>query len=62
MRTNEIIKEFEEKICPHCIHYDNKDYMECKIKIKIDGEADCINYKCDDYIRRKRKNENNIIS
>ena len=54
METNDIIKEFKEKICPHCIHYGKKDYMDCNIVMQIDGEANCIKYKCDDYIRNKK--------
>ena len=54
METNDIIKKFKEKICPHCIHYGKKDYMDCNIVMQIDGEANCIKYKCDDYIRNKK--------
>lgn len=54
METKEILNEYKEKICPHCIHHDNKEYTECNIVMQIDGQADCINYKCKDYCRRKR--------
>lgn len=54
METKEMFKEYKEKICPYCIHSDDENYQDCNIVIQIDGQADCINYKCKDYCRRKR--------
>lgn len=62
METKEILNEYKEKICPHCIHHENKEYTECNIVIQIDGQADCINYKCKDYFRRRKNEENKILS
>ena len=56
----DIFEEFKVKICPYCIHSDDADYQECNIVMQIDGQADCVNYKCKDY--RRRKNETHIIS
>ena len=36
MKDNEIIKKFEEEICPRCEHYKDKDYKE-KYAPKIFG-------------------------
>ena len=55
METNDIIKEFKEKICPYCIHSDDADYQECNIVIQIDGQANCVNYKCKEYLRKREK-------
>ena len=41
----EILKEYKEKICKHCIHYEDKDYQECNIVEQINGQARCLNYK-----------------
>ena len=49
MNDNEIIKKFEEEICPRCEHYKDKDYKECSVTIAIDGEAKCVNCKCISY-------------
>lgn len=56
----EVLKKYKEEICPYCIHSDDADYQECNIVMQIDGQADCVNYKCKDY--RRRKNETHIIS
>ena len=44
MSTEEVIKEYKEKICPRCVHYVDKDYEGCNITMNIDHEANCINY------------------
>ena len=59
MKTNEILNKYKEKICPFCVHYNDKEYQECKIVVQIDGEANCVNYKCSDYCRKKVKDERN---
>lgn len=51
----EILKEYKEKICTHCIHYEDKDYQECKIVEQINGQANCVNYKCKEYLRKRKK-------
>ena len=56
----DIFNEYKEKICPHCIHYLETNYQDCNIVKSIDGEANCINFRCKDY--RRRKDETNIIS
>ena len=56
----DIFIKFRENICPYCIHYRDSNYQECNIVKQIDGQANCINYKCKDY--RRRKNETHIIS
>lgn len=57
METKDLFKEYKENICTHCIHH-NTDYNECDIRIKIDGEAGCVNYSCKEYERRKNNEEN----
>ena len=56
MKSNEIIKKFEEEICPRCEHYKDKNYKECSVTITIEGEAKCINCKCISYERVNREN------
>ena len=56
----EVLKKYKEEICLYCIHSDDVDYKECNIVVQIDGQANCVNYKCKDY--RRRKNETHIIS
>lgn len=57
METKDLFKEYKENICIHCIHH-NTDYNDCDIRIKIDGEAGCVNYSCSEYERRKNNEEN----
>ena len=45
MNTEEVIKEYKEKICPRCVHYVDKCYQECNITKNIDYEANCINFR-----------------
>ena len=52
MSTEEIIREYKEKICPRCEHYNNKEYEECNIRINVNQEAACINYKCLDFCKK----------
>lgn len=60
MKTKDLLREYKEKMCPHCIHYLETNYQDCNIVKRIDGEANCINFRCKDY--RRRKDETNIIS
>ena len=53
MKTKDLLREYKEKICPHCIHYEDTDYQECNIVKQIDGQATCENYTCKDYLRKK---------
>ena len=53
MNDNEIIKKYENEICPNCIHYKDKDYKECSVVVTIDGQAKCVNCKCIEYNRKK---------
>lgn len=57
MKSNEIIKKFEEEICPRCEHYKDKNYKECSVTITIEGEAKCINCKCISYERINRESD-----
>lgn len=57
MLSSEIIEKYKQNMCPYCIHSNDKDYQECNIVIQIDGQADCVNYKCDEYCRKRQKNE-----
>lgn len=49
MTNQEHYKIYREKICPTCDHYKDKEYKECSIRIKIDGQAGCVNYYCSNY-------------
>lgn len=53
MNDKEIIKKFEEEICPRCEHYKDKNYKECSVTITIDGQANCINCKCIEYLKKE---------
>ena len=57
MNTNELIKEYKDKICPNCVHYVDKDYDECNITLDINNEAKCINYKCLEFCKKERENK-----
>lgn len=47
------IEKYKEEICPFCVNYNKVEYQDCKIVIQIDGEANCVNYKCNEYCRKK---------
>ncbi len=49
----DIFNEYKEKICPHCIHSNDENYQDCNIVMQIDGQANCINYVCKDYCRKR---------
>ena len=49
----DVLKEYKEKICTHCIHNNDENYTDCNIVEQIDGQVNCINYKCKDYKRSK---------
>lgn len=51
----DVLKEYKQKICPYCIYSDDADYQECNIVIQIDGQANCVNYKCKEYLRKREK-------
>lgn len=51
----EVLKKYKEKICPYCIHSNDTDYQDCNIVMQIDGQADCVNYKCKEYLKKKEK-------
>lgn len=55
MVAKELMEEYKENMCPFCINYDNKDYQDCKITMQIDGQANCVNYKCKDYCKKRRE-------
>lgn len=59
MKSKEVMKKFKEQICPFCIHNKDIDYQDCKIVIQIDGEADCTNYKCNEYCKKVKQNTKN---
>ena len=51
----EVLKKYKEEICPYCIHNDDVDYQECNIVVQIDGQANCINYKCKEYLKKGKQ-------
>lgn len=51
----EVLKKYKEEICPYCIHSDDADYQECNIVMQIDGQANCVNYKRKEYLRKRKK-------
>lgn len=53
--NQENMQKFKKEICPNCIHYKEEHYTGCGIVIAIDGEANCTEYKCVDYQKRKKK-------
>ena len=53
MNDNEIIKKYENEICPNCIHYKDKNYKECSVVITIDGQAKCVNCNCIEYCKKE---------
>lgn len=55
MELKEILNNYKENMCPFCIHSNDVNYGECKIVIRVDGEANCVNYKCNEYCRKKNK-------
>ena len=55
METKEMFKEYKEKICPYCIHSDDENYQDCNIVMQIDGQANCINYKCKEYLKKGKQ-------
>jgi len=57
MLSSKIIKKYKESMCPYCIHSNDEDYQECNIVLQINGQADCVNYKCNEYCRKWQKNE-----
>lgn len=54
MNIIETIEQYKEKMCPYCINYKKPNTDECRIVMRIDGQADCINYKCKKYFKDKR--------
>lgn len=51
----EVLKKYKEEICPYCIHSDDADYQECNIVMQIDGQANCVNYKCKEYLKKGKQ-------
>lgn len=47
------IEQYKSMICPSCVHYKNIDHQDCSIVRRIDGKADCINYKCNEYCKKR---------
>ena len=41
----DVLKEYKQKICTHCIHNNDENYTDCNIIMQIDGKAKCLNYK-----------------
>ncbi len=38
------IKEYKEKICPECKHFEDINYKDCEIRKCIDNTTKCIKY------------------
>lgn len=47
------IEQYKLMMCPSCRHYRDIEYQECKIVIRVDGQAGCVNYKCKEYCKKK---------
>ena len=56
MNIIETIEQYKEKMCPYCINYKKPNIDECKIVMRIDGQAGCTNYKCKEYCKRRENN------
>ena len=51
----EVLKKYKEEICLYCIHYLDADYQDCNIVVQIDGQANCINYRCKEYLKKGKQ-------